>query len=442
MGIKYLHVNTKHLPSTHTSKYTVNLQEPLKNVTHVEVISFSTQNDFHNISEGNNSINFLFRGPSVDPSLNDVHAIYDMSFTIEPAFYTHDELIDAIKTSMMESIYADLSATGDGSSGIVLAPNLTIGAYPVAAVEKRILIDISNIDGKTKIVMGYPPSSEPSSTKIDFGVMSYEFRNRDEFENSIYHRLGFKKKQIFFSAYANGTPEGGDLPYTQNDQLFQQVDEDGAPLVATNVKFNVDGDLALHGHTHVGTHVSFDEDDGSAIYLKTYIPAYRKLTSAEKHATPHLSLVGLFNKVFILQSTTNVRFTKVSSRLAWETHEAVHITCDIVNDYETTSHNYARVGRTELTNELVRIPVEVNRASWIHYFSRESEMVHTVQQAYIQKISLGMRSTHSRREFASDAYNSFAISLKFTTKDDDTEPSIRQYESVERGQFRTQYERV
>ena len=53
-----------------------------------------------------------------------------------------------------------------------------------------------------------------------------------------------------------------------------------------------------------------------------------------------------------------------------------------------------------------------------------------------------MRSTHSNKPFLTNAFNSFAITLKFTTKDDQDEPNIRQYESIERGSMRTQYERV
>ena len=97
------------------------LEQPLQHVTHVEVIAFSTQNDFYNVHENNSEFKFLFRGPNLDPTLvpeDSNHNIYDMTFDIAPNWYTHEGLVDAANQSMLNSLYADPGQT-DISTGVI-----------------------------------------------------------------------------------------------------------------------------------------------------------------------------------------------------------------------------------------------------------------------------------------------------------------------------------
>ena len=405
MGVKYVHVNTRHLTTQETSVFNVHLSEPLKNVTHVEAVSFSSQNDFYNIQKGNNNLRFVFRGPGVDDSLDpadNVDAIYEMKFTITPGFYTHADMINEINNEMIKSSYCDVTATGDGSEGVVLAPKLTVGYYPVGDVEKRIYILFSIADGKTVITMGFPVG-EPIN-RINWGFLSYLWSEGDEFHNSIWNRLGFGSHQVLFTAEK----------YVTNKELFAQT-------ATTSV--NINYDKGFHDHRWDSI---LDQADFVTMMTETY------------HVrTNHLEV---FTKTFQIGST--LRNIKISNRLAWETHEGLVLTTDLVNDFESTTHNYPMTGRCEPTNTLVRVPIQVNRASWVHYISRENEAVHDVCKPLIRSFNLSMQSSHSRKPFHRSEYQSFAVTLKFTTKDDEVEQNIRQYESIERGSIRTQNERV
>jgi hypothetical protein len=411
MGYSYLHVNTKHLASANTSEYTINLQEPLKHVTHVEVVSFSTQNDFHNVNENNNEFKFLFRGAVLDDreptGVGNFHAIYDLHFSIEPDFYTHEEMIEAMMASMADSPFAYPAGQTDLSLGVVLRPDLSVyadefsaGTFPPGSDVKLVRISISLKQGKTVITIDTPPGG---ADLINYGFMTYNFSELKEFEASIYHRLGFSRDQIFFQ----------ENDYNTNADLLDQA-------VATTYKFNSANDFAVHEHSLPAN---------NAIYVSV---------SAE---TTYEKRIFIFKKCFVLGSTSG-RNIKNSKGLAYETHQALHVFSDLVIDYQTTSENYRQIGRAEQTNLLVRVPIEVNRASWIHYISREQETVHSVNKSYFSSFKLMMTSTHSNKPFKRDAFQPFAITLKFTTKDDEDEPNIRQYESSERGQVRTQYERV
>jgi hypothetical protein len=408
MGYQYLHVNTRHLPTSDTSSYNITLEKPLKNVTHVEVMSFSTQNDFFNIHKDNNEFKFLFRGGNLDTTLTDTHAIYDMSFSIKPAFYTHTELVDKMNTVMNESDYADAGQT-DISLGVVLRPDLSIfdgasGDFPIGSVAKKVRIRFSVSNGKTVITVDTPPA-EPAQA-INYGFMSYYFKDIDEFENSIYRRLGFKKNQVFFQAES----------YNTNEELLEQT------IVTATVKFNANYDLLAH----TGGNILGNE----FVYV-----------SNANLPKDELQKLFIYEKCFQLASPQ--RSIKSSHGLGWETHEALIISSDLVDDYQSTTHNYKDTGRAEQTNQLIKVPVTTNRASWIHYISRESEAIHVISKSYIQSIKLTMKSIHSTKTFQTNEFNSFAITLRFTIKnDEDSDASIRQYESYQRGAIQTQNERV
>ena len=399
MGYKYIHVNTKHLPTQNSSKYNITLAEPINHCTHVEVVGFSTQNDLYNIAEDNNVIRFIFRGGALDPAVTpNTNSILHAEFEIPPAFYTHDQMIEAIETAMRESVYYNSSATDAAPSGIVITPELMVGSYPVGAVKKNVLIMFSIADGKTIIKMSYPVG-EPTS-KITHAWLACRFSDAAEWHNSILNRLGFASRQILFI----GT-------FLDNSQLF------GQEVHTTSMTVNSEYDRAYHTHEKVVDY-----------YLKA------------NYLTSELFNKQLYEKTFAIDSVQ--RNTKVSGHLAFETHEALTITCDLISDYQSTTHNTRNTRACELTNTLIHIGITTNRGSWIHYVARENEAVHAITKPTLQQFNIAMISSHSRLPFLKDAYQSFCITLKITTKDDYTRDNILQYESYERGAMVSQYERV
>src|SRR5210317_202894 len=77
MSYRYLHIDSTHLEHirSHEYEYKVNLLEPIRNATHMELTSFSIANDFYNVIEENNDFRMIFkRTPTVGTTqLNDVY---------------------------------------------------------------------------------------------------------------------------------------------------------------------------------------------------------------------------------------------------------------------------------------------------------------------------------------------------------------------------------
>jgi hypothetical protein len=405
MGVKYIHVNTKHLPTQNSSKFNITLAEPINHCTHVEVVGFSTQNDLYNVAEGNNRLGFVFRGGTIatDRPVGDTrNSILEAVFEIPPAFYTHDQMIEALETSMRESVYYNSAATEAESLGIVISPNLVLGNYPLGVVKKNVLMQFSTADGKTVIKMSYPTGEPPN--RITHAWLAYRFSDKEEWHNSILNRLGFASRQVLFVADV----------YRTNSELF------GQEATTTTMTVNSNYDLAYHKHDKVT----------NFYHLKANTtPVASRSDQQQLHA-----------KTFSIDSV--VRNTKGSGHLAFETHEALTITCDLISDYQSTTHNTRNTRACELTDTLIHIPITTNRASWIHYISRDNESVHAITKPTLQQFNIAMLSSHSKVPFLQEAYQSFCITLKITTKDDYVKDNILQYESYERGAIASQYERV
>jgi hypothetical protein len=403
MGVKYVHVNTKHLPTQNSSKFTVQLAESINHCTHIECVGFSTQNDLYNVAEGNNVLRFIFRGGNFDTSVSpfeNENSILHAEFEIPPAFYTHDQMIEAVETSMRESVYYNSAKSDLESLGIVITPELMVGSYPIGAVKKNVLILFTTSEGKSVIKMSYP-AGEPAD-KVTHAWLAYRLSDAEEWHNSILNRLGYSARQILFIADH----------YSTNLQLF------GQESTTTAMTVNSDYDRSYHTHEKV-------ED----YYLKANVPHSARSDRQQ-----------LYEKTFSIDSVQ--RNTKGSGHLAFETHEALRITCDLIGDFQSTTAN-TRVSRMcELTDTLIHIPITSNRASWVHYIARENESVHAITKPTLKQFTVAMFSSHSAVPFLKEAYQSFCLTLKITTKDDYTRDNILQYESYERGAMVSQYERV
>ena len=401
MGIKYVHLNTKHLPTQNSSKFTVTLAEPINHCTHIECVGFSTQNDLYNVAEGNNVLRFMFRGGAFDPSISpNTNSILHAEFEIPPAFYTHDQMIEAVETSMRESVYYNSAKSDLEPLGIVITPELMVGSYPTGAVKKNVLILFTTSEGKTVIKMSYPTGEPPD--RVTHAWLAYRLSDAEEWHNSILNRLGYSARQILFIADH----------YSSNDQLLGQQSS------TSNMTVNNNYNHSYHTHEKV-------EDQ----FITANVPG-----------APRSEKQQLYEKTFSVDSV--IRNTKGSGHLAFETHEALRITCDLIGDFQSTTAN-TRVSRMcELTDTLIHIPITSNRASWVHYIARENESVHAITKPILKQFTVAMFSSHSAVPFLKEAYQSFCLTLKITTKDDYTRDNILQYESYERGAMVSQYERV
>ena len=131
-SVRYLHINSRHLPRQQNQElFTINLLEPIRNASHLELTAFSVANDFSNVLPDNNKFRILFkRAPDTGTTaLNDVFMI---EVELETGFYTHAELIAEILaqiTLTSNGYYNSATQTVDADGFYTVYPKLlAVGA--------------------------------------------------------------------------------------------------------------------------------------------------------------------------------------------------------------------------------------------------------------------------------------------------------------------------
>jgi hypothetical protein len=385
MSFRYLHIDSRHLqhPGDKTSNFDVKLLTPIENATHVELVSFSTSHDFINVDARNNTLRLLFKRDQVS-------TVFKIDISITPGFYTHAELVSAITSAWRASSTYSSTATdsGTGTEFEIMAPQVLSSGVFVDQTTYTCKLNISALaNGKTTLIIKTnDASSQTADLKYGFVAFSQEAYRAHLFHDSIIHRLGFEKTQVWF----------GQQVIVNDNQVFRTD-------IASNQIF-MTRTHKIHGTSSPGSSVQGYESMDEAQFVT------------------FMYLLNVASKIL-----------KTGQKIAWETHEAIILTSSLVHDFESTDAEYLDSGCTQHKNILAIIPITVNRASWIHYRSTESENVHILTNPLIRNLKIGMMNSHSRTHFDLYGCPDFTCTLKIHLKDDKGEPNRAMMESIRRG---------
>jgi len=162
MGYKYLLIdsqtaNTKTSTVPYTSEIKIRLDHPIENATSVQMMSFSTPNNMHNVRGHNDRFECMLYNLSLaSPSIE------RRSYQIQPGLYTITELVDSL--------------------------NAAASANPFGTAASPTLTPVFSLSSTNKV------SINCSSTGT--GIRRFVLFSSN-FWNSIAHRLGFSENQTF-----------------------------------------------------------------------------------------------------------------------------------------------------------------------------------------------------------------------------------------------------
>lgn len=390
MSYRYLHIDSTHLDHLQEGQfeYSVSLLEPIKNASHIELTSFSIANDMYNVVEDRNEFRMLFkRKPSsATTPLNDV---YMLSVFITPGFYTHQELLSAIITQLTTASNGYTSTLDTTDDYYEFFPRVLAVGSSVFADQTTYGLKIkftAETSGKTLIQMKAVTS--PVADPLTYGMLAYPFEDLAEnFHDSIMHRMGFTKYQVYFT----------EKTITDSTQVFLTVG-------SVNNSINL-------------------------VYQKNI---YQSLASS--YALSNISL-----RPFTREFTNSSYEDLLSNKLAWETHSSLILTCDLVHDIQTTTHRYLTLGKTEFSDALAHLSIDVNRASWVHYVPQSYTHLHKVDNPLIRNFRIGLKNPHNNRHFKADEHKAFQVSFKIHTMDDESIPNREMFNSISTGMQNYQF---
>ena len=392
MSYKYLHIDTSHLGrNPNENLYNIDLLEPIRNCSHMELTAFTVANDFYNVIEENNTVRMIFKR-SPDTGTTALNDLYVIEVSLEPGFYTHADLIaeitaqiilpangysaTAIDTDGFYTVYPSVLAVGTSS----FASQTT---YPV-----RIKLT-QETSGKTTIEFKQP--STIVANGLTYAMISFPFEDFEQyFNDSIYHRLGYTKQQVYFT----------DKYLTDPTSVFISNSTSTNRIVLTNQSL-----------------ILLDVQGGQDVAISS-------------------QLITGYTRNF-----SNSSFQKMTSnKLAWETHSSLQLTCDLIHDTQQTTRNYSVLKRTEFSDVLAEVKIDVNRSSWIHYIPQTYTHVHKVDSPIIKNFKIGIRNSHNHRHFQSDEHRDFQITLKLHLMDDESIPNREMFNSFANGMRFSAYE--
>jgi hypothetical protein len=387
-SVRYLHINSRHLPrQPNQEQFSINLLEPIRNASHMELTAFSVANDFSNIMNENNKFRMIFkRNP--DTGVSPLNDVYMIEVALEAGFYTHAEMIEGILaqiTLTSNGYYDSGSQTPDGDGFYQVFPKvLEVGATSFATQTTYSVLFRPTQESNGKTTLEFKAVGGVADG-LKYAFLSYPWELYDElYHDSILHRLGYTKQQIYFS----------DENITDSGTVFTETAGSNNSVVLTNQR----------------------------IVLEDVIPNSIAVSS---------TIITGYSRNF----SNSARQKYTSAKLAFETHSHLQITCDLIHDIQTTSHNYKTLGKTEFSDILAEVPVEVNRASWVHYLPQAFTHVHKIDNPLIRNFKIGLKNIHSNRHFKSqnDEHKQFQITLKIYIMDDETLPNQEFFNSIKQG---------
>jgi hypothetical protein len=240
MGYEYVLINSRHRkPHETTSSMNVQLSNPIHKALDVKVMSFSCANEFYNIQEGNNSLQFVIYPVT---SLNGFGMLTPHLTTIEvsPGLYTVDELVAAIT--------ADLSEYESPIGFQIVDIAVTLLA------NNRVQVQCVSTEGLAPAPISY--------ARV---VLYHPFG--DDFYTSVSHRLGFSRTQVvdFIPDFILDPISDRLVAVMPNGRM---VDEDLLDFLVWDTEIET-------GQTRVSDNIGFE----------TYPYVYLKSDALVKHAT-------------------------------------------------------------------------------------------------------------------------------------------------------------
>jgi len=393
MSYKYLHINTQHLPrAENQTEYSINLIEPIRNASSLELTSFSIANDFYNVLNGNNQVRIIFKR-SPDTGTTALNDVFMVEITLEEGFYTHQEMIEEIirQLTLTTNLYYDSSTQTVDADGFydiypkVLATGTSVFAQQTTyAVKVKVTQETS---GKTTFEF---KQNTTVASGLKYALLSYPYEDYDDlFHDSILHRLGYTRQQVYFS----------DRDITDSTQVFLSNSASNNRINLTNQR----------------------------IVLENIVANDVAISSTE---------VTSFSRNF--SNSNRQKYT--SNQLAWETHSHLHVTCDLIHDIQTTTQYYKQLGKTQLDDTLASISIDTNRASWIHYIPQSLTHLHKIDNPLIRNFKIGIKNAHSHRHFVGEQHKDFQLTLKIHLMDDETIPNKQFFDSIANGSQYFSYE--
>lgn len=391
-SVRYLHINSRHLPRhPNQEQFSINLLDPIRKATHMEMTAFSIANDFSNVLPDNNKVRFLFKR-SPDSGTSPLNDVYMIEVELESGFYTHAELIDEILaqiTLTANGYYNSGTQTPDGDGFYTVYPKiLAVGNSTFANQTTYGVLFRPTVESNGKTTFEFKHITA-TANGLKYAFLSFPYEKYDEFyHDSIFHRLGYTKQQVYFS----------DEDITSSTQVFVSNSASTNRLVLTNQRIVLEGII-----------------DDTIAMSSTIILAYSR----------HFS------------DSTKQKYT--SAKLAFETHSHLKLTCDLIHDIQTTSYNYKSLGKTEMSDVLAEIPITTNRASWVHYLPQQYNHIHKIDNPLIKNFKIGLKNSHSDRHFKTDEHKQFQITLKIYLMDDESIPNQQFFDSIKSGEQNFSY---
>ena len=391
-SVRYLHINSRHLPRQETQEqFSINLLEPIRNASHLELVSFSVANDFSNVLPDNNKFRILFKR-SPDTGTTALNDVYMVEVELETGFYTHDELIQEILaqiTTTANGYYDSSTQTPDNDGFYTIYPKvLAVGSASFATQTTYGVLFKPTVESNGKTTLEFKPVTG-TADGLKYALLSFPFEKYDEFfHDSILHRLGYDRKQVYFS----------DETITTSTSVFISNSLSNNRLVLTNQRIVL---------------VNISEDSVAM--------SSNDITGFSRH----------------FSNSNRQKYT--SAKLAFETHSHLKLTCDLIHDIQTTTYNYRNLGKTEYSDTLASIPIDTNRASWIHYLPEPFNHIHKIDNPIIRNFKIGLKNGHSDRHFKSDEHKQFQITLKIYIMDDESIPNQQFFDSIKSGEQNFSY---
>ena len=201
MGFEYVYVDSKDRKYHETkSEMLVNLTHPIHHCKNVRLVSFSCANEFHNVIDGNTSFSVQVHNLQT----NQRTAI--INYVLGAGFYSLTEMITQLNALFLANPISEATTT----------TTLTLTLLANGKVSLQILGSGTNTDKRATLY--YPRNGQ--------------------FQNSIAHRLGFSRGQVFDDPNLTITKSGSIVTvfYTNSQNKSVSIEEslwDGALIWTT-----------------------------------------------------------------------------------------------------------------------------------------------------------------------------------------------------------------